>query len=233
MLDISAYQVGQKIGGSATLKVGKTMPPKQFVEGDLVDIMDDIGRYAQIGKEEMAVLKQKNQTGSGKAGIGTARTRGEIINKLFDAEFLKKDKAGKLTPTEKGMQLYKLLNERGVACALVSPEMTAQWERGLEKIEKGEITVERFMSQLEPFIRQMVADMMSNPTNPMFGKTRSAAAAPDVEPHPMHGEACPKCKKGKLITGLVTKETSKSFGQRYVRCDAGKDKCDFFGEFVK
>lgn len=239
MLDVSAYQVGQKVSGKALVKDGMTTPPRPFVEGDLVDIMDDIGRYAEIGKEDMAILRERNKTGSGKAGIGTARTRGEIIKKLFESDFLVKAKGGKkksggvINPTDKGILLYNQLSACGIAQVLVSPEMTAKWEQGLEKIESGEITVEQFMSKLEQFVEQMVKDMTAAPTNPMFGKSGGTAAPREqVEPHPMDGQPCPKCGDGKLVTLKVTNDKSKAFGQRYVRCDA-KGKCDYFGEFIK
>jgi DNA topoisomerase-3 len=225
MLDVSKYRVGEKIGGFSVLKESKTSPPRQFVEGDLVDIMDDIGKYAQIGRETMQVLRQKNKSGSGKAGIGTARTRGEIINKLFATEFLEKDKKGKLTPTEKGILLYTKLGQCGVAKTLISPEMTAQWEIGLEKIEQGKITLDQFMAQLLPFIEAMVTDMMASPSATARGPSKS------VEKHPKDGQVCPECNKGTLFTMLVMKKESKSFGKRYVRC-SDKDGCKYFGEFI-
>lgn len=240
MLDVSAYRAGQCIRGKASVKEGMTTPPRPFVEGDLVDIMDDIGRYAEIGKADMAILRKRNEAGSGKAGIGTARTRGEIIKKLFESNFLEKAKGGKkksggaINPTVKGVMLYNKLSSCGVAGVLTSPEMTSRWEQGLEKIETGEITVEQFMSKLGQFVEQMVKDMLAAPTNPMFGKTGGAAGAPrePVEPHPMDGQPCPKCGGGKLFTLKVNKAESKAFGQRYVRCDA-KGKCDYFGEFIQ
>lgn len=232
MLDISAYQKGSVITGKASLREGKTKPPSQFIEADLIDIMDDIGRYAHIGTNDLAILREKNSAGTGKAGIGTARTRGEIIKKLFDGGFFLKEKIkGKkipiVIPSEKAMYLYQKLGECGVAKALNSPEMTAKWEAGLNKIELGEITIEQFMSKMEAFIAQMTADVLANPTNTQYGKIES-----DIERHPKHGEICPKCKKGHLITFKVTDETKKSFGCRYVRCDQ-RGKCDFFGEFIK
>lgn len=236
MLDVSAYKVGQTIRGKASVRDGMTTPPRPFVEGDLVDIMDDIGRYAEIGKDDMAVLRNRNQSGSGKAGIGTARTRGEIIKKLFEAGFLEKAKGkkkggGVISPTDKGISLYSKLSRCGIAQTLISPEMTAAWERGLEKIEAGEITVEQFMTKLEQFVERMVVDMTAAPSNPMFGKQVSSAPREPVDPHPMDGQECPKCKDGKLATFKVTNEKSKAFGQRYVRCN-NKGKCDYFGEFM-
>lgn len=216
MLDISQYQVGKVVKGKASLKEAKTTPPKPFVEGDLVAIMDDIGRYAEIGREQMAILRERNSSGSGKAGIGTARTRGEIIKKLFDAGFIEKTRGQIVQPTEKGLSLYEKLHQCGVAKVLTSPEMTAKWEEGLKKIEEGAVTVEQFMHQLEQFVQQMVADMMANPS------------ITKVTPHPLEGQICPKCEKGKLVTRTVTNQKSRFFGQRYVRCG----ECDYFGEFV-
>lgn len=236
MLDVSEFRPGQAIRGRATVKDGMTTPPRAFVEGDLVLIMDDIGRYAEIGREDMAILRAKNNSGSGKAGIGTARTRGEIIKKLFESGFLekaggKKRGGGVINPTEKGIALYSKLNDCGIAKVLISPEMTARWEEGLEKIEDGSVTVEQFTSKLEQFVGQMVADMTSNPTNPMYGKRPGSAPREPVDPHPLDGRACPKCGKGVLVTLKVMNEKSRSFGQRYVRCDA-RGKCDYFGEFI-
>lgn len=49
-LDISAYTVGASVSGRATVREGKTKAPRPFVEGDLISIMDDIARYAEIGR---------------------------------------------------------------------------------------------------------------------------------------------------------------------------------------
>ena len=153
-IDISKYQVGQITTGTPSLREGKTKPPRPFVEGDLVDIMDDIGRYAEIGREDMAVLRQKNASGSGKAGIGTARTRGEIIKKTFESDYLEKYKQGKkvyIRPTAKAIAMYDLLLPLPTGAVLVSPELTAKWEIGLEKIESGAVTPAQFMAKIRNF----------------------------------------------------------------------------------
>jgi hypothetical protein len=240
-LDISKFEVGSAVRGRAYVREGKTVPPRYFVEGDLILIMDDIGRYANIGKEDAAILREKNSTGSGKAGIGTARTRGEVIKKLFDDGFLYKEKAkGKkspiVMPSEKSIALYEKLSQCGTAKVLISPEMTAKWETGLTMIERGEITPAQFMDQLYKFIMQLTTDMTANPTNPYFGKPRAAAGDGTVksncdEKHPKDGQLCDKCKDGQLLTMKVVKKESSAFGKLYVKCD--NKKCDYFGEFIK
>jgi len=240
MLDVSKYQVGAAVHGRAFVREGKTTPPRPFVEGDLILIMDDIGRYADIGKEDAAILREKNKAGSGKAGIGTARTRGEIIKKLFEDGFFTKQgnkkKAPIVMPTDKAITLYEKLSQCGMAKVLTSPEMTAKWELGLAKIERGEISPAQFMDQLYKFIAQLASDMTAKHTNPYFGKPRESGAGTGElksncdERHPEHGKKCEKCKTGTLVTMKVVKKESKSFGKLYLKCS--NRKCDYFGEFV-
>ena len=249
MLDVAQYEVGGTVNGRAFVREGKTAAPRPFVEGDLILIMDDIGRYANIGKEDAAILRDKNSAGSGKAGIGTARTRGEVIKKLFDDAFLVKQ-AGKskkvpiVVPTQKSIDLFDKLSQCGSAKVLISPEMTAKWEMGLAKIERGEITVEQFMYALYKFVAQLTKDMTANPTNPYFGKPRisgisskpGTSSGGEVisncdERHPRHGKLCDKCKEGQLVTMKVVKKDSAALGKLYVKCD--HRKCDYFGEFIK
>lgn len=244
MLDIQKFEVGSKITGRAFVRESKTVAPRPFVEGDLILIMDDIGRYANIGKEDADILREKNKAGSGKAGIGTARTRGEIIKKLFaDGFFEKQSVKGKkspiVVPTQKSLDLFEKLSACGSARVLVSPEMTAKWEEGLAKIESGEITPDQFMTQLYRFIAQMTTDMTATPSNPGFGKPATQSSSGSgfgvtsncSEIHPKDGDSCEKCNDGKLVTMKSQKPESKMFGKIYVRCS--NKKCDFFGDFIK
>ncbi len=167
MIDVERFKKGQMVTGRASLKEGKTTPPRAFVEGDLIEIMDDIGRYAQIGRDEMDVLRQKNKSGSGKAGIGTARTRGEIIEKLFKTEYLVKTKTkGKvvIAPTEKAIRLYDKLSETRTGRILISPEMTANWEKGLSGIEDGSVSFDEFIEKMVQLINAMVSEMRVDPS---------------------------------------------------------------------
>lgn len=165
VIDIDRFKKGQTVTGRASLKEGKTTPPRAFAEGDLIDIMDDIGRYAQIGREDMEILRQKNKSGSGKAGIGTARTRGEIIDKLFKTEYLVKTKTkGKvvIAPTEKAIRLYDKLSETRTGRILISPEMTANWEKGLAGIEEGTVSFDEFIEKMVQLINAMVTEMLGD-----------------------------------------------------------------------
>lgn len=232
-IDLSAFSVGQQVTGHANLKTGHTSPPSLFMEGDLIDVMDDIGRYANIGKEDMHTLKQANKTGSDKpgAGIGTARTRGEIVKKLFEKGYfskITKNKKNYVAPTEKAIRLYQSLIAYPTGSVLVSPELTAKWEIGLEKIEKGDITLSQFMSKLVPMINEIVKEVMANPTVTRGDDKPRKRGQNDIAPHTLEGKICDKCEKGVLVTNLVTNEQSRYFGKRYVRCP----ECKNFGNFI-
>ncbi len=223
MLNQSAYATGQQVKGKASLREGATKPPRPFEEGDLVNIMDDIGRYANIGREDMAVLREKNQAGSGKAGIGTSRTRGDIIKKTFESGFLEKYKEKKkvyIRPTSKAIKTVDILGSMPTARVLVSPELTAQWEVGLKKIEEGVVSPRQFMDKITAMITVAVKEIQDSGSRASPGKRNVS--------HPKHGASCEKCSDGKLEARSVTKKDSKRFGQVFVKCNA----CDYFGEFI-
>jgi DNA topoisomerase IA len=243
VVDISKFDVGSQVHGRASVREGKTVAPRPFVEGDLILIMDDIGRYADIGKEDAAVLRGKNAAGSGKAGIGTARTRGEIIKKLFDGGYFDKQsslsgrkKAPVVVPTQQSIDLYERLLECGQAKVLVSPEMTAKWEIGLAKVERGEITPAQFMEKLYEFIVVMTKDILAVPAQGAVstGDTKRVFKGPlksnCEEMHNKDGNDCGKCGEGRLFTLKVKNEKSKSFGKLYVKCD--NPDCDYAGDWT-
>lgn len=203
-----SFQVGQKIGGKARVVGGKTTPPKPFTDGDLISIMEDVSRYYEGDAEHKKILRV---TG----GIGTARTRGPTITDLFRRELLIKIGKGKtkvIEPTPKAIQLIGVINQ--AAPAVSSPEMTARWEIQLGRIERGEITVEQFRGKQIEFCTLMVESIKG------AQGARSAPSAPcAIEPLPEHGQACPTCKKGKLVTRVVKKEGSPMLGKRFISCD--------------
>ncbi len=86
-----------------------------------------------------------------RAGLGTPATRAAIIEKLIKAGFI--DRKGRiLVATVKGQCLIDALPE-----SIKSPSLTAEWEKKLKDVEKGRITSEDFMSQIEDYISTLVA----------------------------------------------------------------------------
>ena len=89
-----------------------------------------------------------------RTGIGTPATRAATIEKLVQKGFLERkgDRKSKiLLPTEKGRALVTVMPEQ-----IQSPEMTADWENKLLRIERGEMEPEEFMTEIKEMISSLV-----------------------------------------------------------------------------
>ena len=103
-----------------SVKEGQTTPPKHFTEDTLLSAMENAG-----AKEMPEDAERK--------GLGTPATRAGILEKLIAVGFVERRKAKKLTsllPTSLGAALITVLPEQ-----LQSPQLTAEWEHQLLKIE--------------------------------------------------------------------------------------------------
>jgi DNA topoisomerase-3 len=85
------------------------------------------------------------------SGIGTPATRAAIIERLITVGYVERDGRA-LVATEKGLNVIRLLD----AHALTSPELTGSWEHRLGKIERGEDSREKFMSDIAGFADETV-----------------------------------------------------------------------------
>ncbi|MDR3584905.1 MAG: DNA topoisomerase 3 [Desulfosporosinus sp.] len=129
-----------------------TKPPKRFTQGDLLKAMEGAGK--QIDDE---VLRQQLK---GK-GLGTVATRPAIMENLIDRGYILQDQKA-LKPTEKGSELIRLIKERlPQAQLLISAEMTGQMEFNLAKVEKGELTIELYMADVENAIGRIIEELRS------------------------------------------------------------------------
>ena len=73
-----------------------------------------------------------------RSGIGTSATRADTIKKLISIKYLQCSKEQVLSPTLLGEAVFEALD----ICvpSLLSPEMTASWEKGLQGISDGHIS---------------------------------------------------------------------------------------------
>ena len=88
------------------------------------------------------------------SGIGTPATRASIIERLIDVAYIERDGRA-LHATEKGVQVISLLGGH----PLTSPELTGDWEHRLGMIEHGEDSRQAFMSDIERFTSETVAEL--------------------------------------------------------------------------
>lgn len=211
------YKTGDSVIGKATLKEGRTTPPKLFSDGDLIDIMRNITAYVKIDDEEA----RKRLSGS---GIGTARTREGIISGLFEKGLIKlKETTGRrkskiVIPTDKGLELYEIL--RNNAQQLTNPLLTAQWESALTMIETGSVTQEQFLAKQRVFQETIINNIKAN--------IKEVSSREKIEPLEGHGEICDKCGVGRMMTRVAKSDKTKRFlacdnvkksGGKWVGCD--------------
>ena len=126
---------------NAELKEGQTSPPKHFTEDTLLHAMET----ASADSMPEGVERQ---------GIGTPATRAATIEKLVQKGFLERKGSKKtkvLLPTDKGKALITVMPE-----AIQSPEMTADWETKLLRIERGEMEPSEFMTEINTMITELV-----------------------------------------------------------------------------
>jgi len=126
---------------NAELKEGQTSPPKHFTEDLLLHAMET----ASADSMPEGVERQ---------GIGTPATRAATIEKLVQKGFLERKGTKKtkvLLPTDKGKALITVMPEE-----IQSPEMTADWETKLLRIERSEMEPSEFMTEINTMITELV-----------------------------------------------------------------------------
>ena len=125
-----------------TIKEGETSPPKRYNSGSMILAMENAGQLIE-DEELRAQIKG--------SGIGTSATRAEILKKLFSIGYLSLNKKTQIiTPTLLGEMIYDVV-ENSIR-ALLNPELTASWEKGLTMVANGEITSDEYIKKLDRFI---------------------------------------------------------------------------------
>ena len=180
----------------------KTEPPKPYTEGELLNAMENAGKF--IDDEE---LKQQLK----ESGIGTPATRAAIIERIIDVGYITR-KGKTLIPTDKGIKLIDILPDE-----LKSAETTGKWEKGLSSISKGNMDSARFMESIGRFTR-FIVDSADKPQSVRFekeeksyGKSRKGTKKSSATQKLGN---CPICEGGAVL------ENSKAF-----YCDRWKDGC--------
>ena len=136
---------GQELAvDQAEVKEGVTKPPAHYTEASLLAAME------QAGREEQPKETQRR-------GIGTAATRSGILERLVSQGFVQRVKgkdgqAATLIPAQSGSALAAILPE-----PLRSPQLTAQWEWALQRIEDGLLEPEAFLSEVQEMVTGLVS----------------------------------------------------------------------------
>jgi DNA topoisomerase-3 len=114
-----------------------TKPPARYNEATLLSAMEGAGKL--VDDEELAdAMKER--------GLGTPATRAEIIEGLVFQNYLERNKR-ELSSTTKAEELLEFL-AAVKADALTKPDMTAEWEYKLRRMEQNQFPRDTFMSEV-------------------------------------------------------------------------------------
>jgi DNA topoisomerase-3 len=142
-----------------SVEKGETKPPKRFNEATLLSAMENAGKDVDDDALREAMMEK---------GLGTPATRAAIIEKLLAEDYIVREKR-ELVPTEKAFELKTLLLRMN-AEALLSAELTGQWEAQLKAIESGRGTSADFMSAIKRFTLSLAEKSASlAPAEPAAG----------------------------------------------------------------
>ena len=168
---------------SASVREGKTSPPKHYTEDSLLAAMETAGAE-DMPEDKVNCPTGAREGGLGHAerkGLGTPATRAATLEKLVSAGFVQRKKK-QLIPTEKGTNLILVLPDN-----IKSPMLTAEWESMLKQVERGELAADSFMGQ----IADMSQTLVKEHTAP---EERFAGLFPDAKGNGREGVgACPRC----------------------------------------
>lgn len=115
----------------------ETQPPKRFTEAALLGAMENAGR--EMDDQALKAAMKGH-------GLGTPATRAAIIERLKAVGYIDlKQKA--LQPTSKGRRLLALA-EAAQAEALLSAELTGEWEKRIADIQAGSYPPDRLMAEI-------------------------------------------------------------------------------------
>ena len=147
-ISLPDVQKGETLPVTAlTITEGKTKPPACFTEGTLIAAMENPVKY--LKHKDKDVVKTLGETG----GLGTVATRADIIEKLFNS-FLMEKKGNEIHLTSKAKQLLELVPED-----LKKPELTADWEKKLSDIAKGNLRQDTFLKEIREYTCEIVDEI--------------------------------------------------------------------------
>jgi len=151
----------------ASVKEGRTSPPKSYTEATMLFAMET------AGAEDMPDDAERK-------GLGTPATRAGMIEKLVKVGLIERKRGKKgcvLLPTQKGTSLITILPEE-----LQSPQLTAEWEQKLKRMERGEIAPDDFIRDIAEMVRTLTQDSHPVPEGGvLFADTRKSIGV------------CPRC----------------------------------------
>lgn len=155
-------------GMTFTTKASKsehfTSPPKAYTEDTLLSAME------HAGAEDFDENAEKK-------GLGTPATRANTIENLVKHGYIERD-GKKIISTSKGRNLIKVMPDE-----VKSAQLTADWENKLLEMERGNLSADSFMNEINNFVMGLVSKYGSVDNSVSFGENQASIGN------------CPKCGK--------------------------------------
>lgn len=126
-----------------------TSAPKHYTEDQLLLSMETAGKGEFEGETE-------------KKGLGTPATRAGIIEKLVSSGYAER-KGRQILPTTEGTKLIAVMPEY-----LKSATMTAEWENGLLRMERGELSGADFMQGITGLVEKILEGCRNIPESELY-----------------------------------------------------------------
>lgn len=141
-----------------------TSLPKAFTEDTLLSAME------HAGAEEFDENAEKK-------GLGTPATRANTIENLVRHGYIQRD-GKKITSTDKGRNLIQVMPDE-----VKSAQLTADWENKLLAVERGTLSADSFMDDINTFVTNLVHKYSAVDDSVSFGEKQPSIGS------------CPKCGK--------------------------------------
>ncbi len=152
---LATLSQGMSLPAAYATEKGTTQPPKRYTSGSMVLAMENAGNL--IEEEELrAQIKG--------SGVGTSATRAETISKLIKLGYIAVEKKSQaLSSTEIGETIYDVVND--VLPDLLSPRMTASWEKGLEQIAAGTLDRKKYDDTIRAYVQKGISAIKEKATS--------------------------------------------------------------------
>lgn len=181
----------------ATLQDKQTRPPKHYTDATLLSAMETAGRTLD-DRELSRAMKE--------CGLGTPATRAQVIETLLQRDYVHREKRA-LRATDKGIALIEVVHPE-----VKSPALTGGWEARLGRIAQREHAFETFMSDIEEFVRQRVAEVAAAPPGRSFGEKSRAGAASSAGTGEVHAHSRETARRGGAATSTVQRGAGAATG---------------------
>ena len=162
---LPAFRKGESGPHQPQLQEKTTTPPKYYTEATLLRAMETAGKT--VDDEELRDAMKEN-------GIGRPSTRAAIIEKLFQRNYIVREKKN-IKATELGINLIQTI----ISPLLKSAELTGRWEQKLRAIERGDYEAKQFLDELKQMTSEVVHEVKTDKS----------------------GMRCPVCGRGTVIRG--------------------------------